>query len=128
MRPTRRALLCAGGIAVCAGCAAESEEDVDNGVVLEEDSIEATCEESVDLAEGQTVTAAISGLNDGDRVLFTVGDGTGFVHREHIYEDGTDEYEVEESGQHSIQTIPERHESPMNEDVIVDVEIDISDP
>lgn len=99
MSYTRRTALATGAVGL-AGCVATEgeDEDVDTGVVF-----------------------------DGERVLFSVGDGTGFVHKENIYEDRTDEYTVESSGRHTVRVSPERHEYPMNEDVLVHIHVELGE-
>lgn len=102
----------------------ENGEDIDTGVIIDDELTE-LWEDFVDVNSGQTITVEASNVGDGEELQFQVGDGTQFVHTEHIYEDGNDSYTFETDGQHQIQFHPKRHEAPMDEDVTVAVQAQI---
>lgn len=85
-------------------------------------------EEQLTLAEGQTIAVQVEQVESGEEVFFTVGDGTGFVVREHFYENDAREFPVESDGRHNIRLSPRRHEVPMNEDVTAGVQVDVDGP
>lgn len=101
-------------------------EDFDRGVIIDEEDMSNLRDRIVTVQEGWTITVEATGIDEGEELWFQVGDGTGFVHSKHIYEDGTDSYTFESNGRHQIQFSPKRHESPMNKEVNISVRAEIT--
>lgn len=115
---------CIGSSASDSNDGSDDNSDVDTGTILERD-IQNPVEEQVTLAEGQTIVVQTRAIESGEELLFTVGDGTGFVVREHFDEDDTREFRVETDGPHNLRLSPKRHEVPMNEDVTIQAEVSV---
>jgi len=108
----------------------QNEEEYETGIVFEGNLGELR-NWNVDVVQGQTVTVEASDIDEGERLWFQVGDGTGFVHSYRFYEENdgdTNEYEIESDGQHQLQLNAERHEVPMNEDVEIYARMELNKP
>lgn len=85
---------------------------------------------NVELTEGQTISVTAEGINDGEMLLFQVGDGQSWVHSYQFYEedDGHTEMYDAHNGIHQVYVHPQRDAPPMDKDVEMKVLIEVGEP
>ena len=82
----------------------------------------------VELVDEQEIIVEVSGIDEGEELLFMVGDGMGFLHREPLKKEQTVRYSVESDGRHNIKYSAKRYEVPMNKDVEIDLLVTLTEP
>lgn len=101
--------------------------DVDTGVLFD---TTATSDDStiVELSADQEIIVEVSHIDQGEELLFMVGDGTGFLHREPLKEDQRVRYPVESNDRHNIGYHAKRYEYPMNKEIEIDILVTLTEP